>query len=159
MQSGEYSLGQGAGQFGSEFFQRQFPQPRNASKFAEKFASGNFANSGNFSQRSAQTPGGSSLAVESDSKSMRFVPNLLDQLKHRRVAVKNDGLILAPEDIENFLFLRDAGHRLIDDLQFFQHLGRGVQLTNASVDQNQAGQRFTFLRAEPLRPRSPLLLE
>jgi len=116
MQSGEYSLGLGARKFGGEVFHRQFPQPGHASKFAEKFASGHLAYSGNFSQGSAQPPARSTLPVEGNSKPVRFVANLLDQLKNRRVAVKNNGLILAPEDIEDFFFLRDAGHRLIDDL-------------------------------------------
>src|SRR5262249_61562810 len=101
-----------------------------------KFASGNFADSGNFSQRSAQTPARPALAVKSDCEAMRFVANLLDQLKNRRVAVKNDGLILAPEHIENFLFLGDAGHRLIDDLEFFERLRSRMQLPDSPVNQD-----------------------
>jgi len=134
MQSREYSLGLGARKLGSEVFDRQFPQPCYASKFAEEFAGGNFADSGNFGQRSAQPPARSTLPVEGDRKPMRFVANLLDQLKHRRVAVENDRLILAPEDIKNFLFLRDAGHRLIDDLQFFQRLRGRMQLADPSIN-------------------------
>ena len=116
MQSGEYSLSLGARKLGGEVFHRQFPQPGYASKFAEKFASGHFAYSRNFSQGSAQAPARSTLPVEGDRKPVGFVANLLDELKNRRVAIENDGFVLAPEDIENFLFLGDAGHRLIDDL-------------------------------------------
>src|SRR5579863_9350251 len=57
---------------------------------------------------------------------------------------ENDGLVLPPEHVQNFLFLGNARQGLIDDLEFFQRLRRGVKLTESTIDQNQAGKRLAF---------------
>jgi len=62
-----------------------------------------------------------------------FVANLLDQLQHGRVTVKNDRFIFLAENVEDFFLLGDAGRGLIDDLQGFQSLGRGVKLAQAAI--------------------------
>src|SRR6202007_2766305 len=100
-------------------------QSRDASEFSQEFACRALANTGNFRQRSAQPPAGSPPAVESDRKTMCLITNLLDQLQHGRVPVENDRLVLAPENVQNLLFLRDASHWLVCCLEFFPRLGPG----------------------------------
>src|SRR5205809_2639832 len=60
------------------------------------------------------------------------------------MAVQDNGLILLAQDEENYFLLRDAGYGLVDDLERFERLRRGMQLSDAAVDQNQAG-HFSFL--------------
>src|SRR5580704_8376320 len=57
-----------------------------------------------------------------------------------RMAVEYAGFVFLAVDIENFLFFCDGGERLIDDLQRFQSIGGGVQLTDPAIDQDQAGE-------------------
>ena len=91
---------------------------------------------------------GAAFSVEGDSKAVRLIADLLDEVQDWRVVVENDGLIFLTENVKNFFFLRDAGERLIDNLQRVERLGRGVKLADSSVDENQAGQRFLlFLQA------------
>ena len=73
---------------------------------------------------------------------------LLNQMKNGRMMLKDNGLVLLAEDVENFFFLSDAGQRLIDNLQRIKRLRSGVELADAAVDENQAGKRlFFFLQA------------
>ena len=82
--------------------------------------------------------------MKGHGEAVRLVANLLDQVQYGRVMIENHRLILAAEDIEDFLFFGDAGHGLIDDGQLLEGLRRRMQLADAAVDQNQAGQRLVF---------------
>ena len=66
--------------------------------------------------------------MEGDSEAMRFIANLLDQMQDGRVAFQNNRLIFSPQNVKNLFFFRDAGERLINDGQFFQSFGGGVEL-------------------------------
>src|SRR5215472_3367671 len=88
------------------------------------------------------------LPVESDGEAMRFVANLLDQMQYGGVALQNDGFVLLAENEEDLVFLGDAGHGLIDDLERLERLGSGVQLADAAVDEDEARQfPLLFLQA------------
>src|ERR1700685_2411513 len=56
------------------------------------------------------------------------------------MVVEDDRLIFAAEDVENFFFFGDAGHRLIDDGKLVERFGGGVELADAAVDEDQAGE-------------------
>jgi len=95
------------------------------------------------------------LAMKADRETMRFVANLLDQMKHRGVAIENARFVFLAENVKNLVFLGDAGHGLIDDLQGVQRLRRGVKLSNSAVNQNQAGHRPLFFEHAAVAAASP----
>jgi len=70
--------------------------------------------------------------MEAYGETMRFVANLLNQVQDGRMAIQNAWFIFLAEDIENLFFFRDAGDRLVDDLQQFQSLRRSMQLPDAA---------------------------
>ena len=74
------------------------------------------------------------LAMERNGKSVRLVANLLNQVQNGRVALQNNGFIFLAQNVKNLLFLRNAGNGLIDDLQRFERLRRGVKLPDSTVD-------------------------
>ncbi len=84
------------------------------------------------------------LAVERHREAVRLVADLLDEVQHGRVALQNDGLIFLAQHVKNFLFFRDAGYGLIDDLQRFECLGSGMKLADSTIDQDQPGKLFFF---------------
>ena len=88
--------------------------------------------------------GAAALPMETHGETMGFVADLLDQMQDRGVSFQNDRFVLLAEDVENFFFFGDAGHRLIDDLQGFERLRGGVQLPQPAVDENQAGKQLLF---------------
>ena len=87
----------------------------------------------------AQRALGAALAVEGDGETVRLVANLLDEVQQRRMARQADRLVFLPEHVEDFLFLGDGGDGLVDDFEFLEGFGGGVQLAEAAVDQDQAG--------------------
>ena len=80
--------------------------------------------------------------MKGDGEAVRFVANLLDQVQQRRMLVQADGFVFLSEDEEDFFLLGDGGDGLVDDFEFFERLRGGVQLSQAAVDQDQAGQGF-----------------
>ena len=50
--------------------------------------------------------------MESHRKSVRFIPDLLDEVKCGRVFFQDDGVFFASLDIDNLFPLRDTGQRL-----------------------------------------------
>src|SRR5690242_17144671 len=71
----------------------------------------------NVAQCALGLPLPAALAMEAHRETVGLVPNLLDQVQHRRVPVKNARLILLPEDVEDLFFLCNRTHRLVNDLQ------------------------------------------
>jgi hypothetical protein len=82
------------------------------------------------------------LPMKTHSEAVRFIANLLDEMKDRRVALQPNGLILLAEDINNFFLLGNAGDRLVDDFQLFERRRSRVQLADPAVDQDQSRERF-----------------
>src|SRR6202789_787709 len=82
--------------------------------------------------------------MEGDGEAMSFVANLLDQMQHGRMMVEDHRLIFTTENVENLFFLGDAGHRLIDDGEFVEGFGGGVELADAAIDLDQAGEGLVF---------------
>ena len=139
MQGVEDALGLGAGDFGGDVVNAEFLEASDAAETAQEFLSRTVTNSGDFGKGSAEAGLGAALTVEGDREAMSFVANLLDQMQHRRMMVEDHGLIFTTENVENLFFLGDAGHRLIDDGEFVEGFGGGVELADAAVNQDQAG--------------------
>src|SRR5713226_1274110 len=79
---------------------------------------------------------------------MGLIPNLLDEMEDRRMALQYDRLVFLAEDVEDFFFLGDAREWLIDDLQRLECLRCGMELPDSAINQDQAGQCF-FLYLQP----------
>src|SRR5579859_64781 len=109
---------------------------RNAAEFAEKTLGGFWSYAGNFEERGSGLTFGAALAMESDGETMSLVANLLNQMQDGRMPIENDGFVFLAKDVENFFFLGDAGEGLINDLQRIESLRGGVELADASVDEN-----------------------
>ena len=112
------------------------PDIRDASKFLQQFLRGSRSDSGDIAEGAMCLPLATPLAMKGHREAVRFIANLLNQMKDRRMVLQDDGFILLTKDKENFFFLRNAGHRLIDDLERFQRLRCGVQLPDATIDQD-----------------------
>ena len=58
--------------------------------------------------------------------------------------VEHYGLVFLSVDVDDFFALGDRGQRLVDDFERFERLGGGVELSQAAIDQHQAGHRLFF---------------
>src|ERR1700722_13128542 len=87
---------------------------------------------------------GTALPMKAHSEAVRFITNLLDQMKNWRVAFQPNGLILLAKYVDNLLLFRDARDGLVDDFQLFKSRARRVELPDSAIDQNQAGEGFRF---------------
>src|SRR5580704_9548220 len=130
MQGVEDALGLGAGDFGGDVVNAEFLEASDAAETAQEFLSRTVTNSGDFGKGSAEAGLGAALTVEGDREAMSFVANLLDQMQHGRVVVEDEG---------DLFFFGDTGHGLIDDREFVECFGGGVELADAAVNQDQAG--------------------
>ena len=60
------------------------------------------------------------------------------------MAVELDGLVFLAVEIEDFFLFGDAGEGLVDDGEGFEGFGGGVELADAAVDEDQAGEGLVF---------------
>src|SRR5579859_1370585 len=60
------------------------------------------------------------------------------------MAVEHHRVVLLPVDIDDLFFFGDGCQRLVGDLQPFQGFGGSVQLAEAAIYQNQAGETFVL---------------
>ena len=89
----------------------------NAAEFTQKTLRRFWTDTGDFQKRGSGLPFAAALAVKRDGETVSLVADLLDEMKNRRVAVEDDGLVFLAVNVKNFFFFGDAGERLIDDLQ------------------------------------------
>ena len=68
--------------------------------------------------------------------------------------VQADGLLLAASNIDQLLFLGNAGQRLGGEVQGVESGGGGMELSQATVDQDQVGQGAAFLQESPVAARN-----
>src|SRR2546425_7163713 len=146
-------LGLGRRDYAGKLLEAGLAQAGEAAEPPQKLLGGALAYPGDIHQRRVQRAARAALAVKGDRKPVGFVADLLDQVQDGRVALEHDRLVLLPKGIDYFLFFRDAGKRLIDDLEFFERRSGRVQLPDAAVDQDQARQRLSLF---PQAAGSPL---
>src|SRR5262249_22293387 len=129
---------------GAQFFDASATDIGDAAEFSQESLSRSWPDSGDFAERALRLPFAAALAVKGDREAVCLIANLLNEVQHRRMVVQDDGFVFLAEDIKYLLFLRDAGHRLIDDLERFERLSRSMQLADAAVDEDEAGQFLFF---------------
>lgn len=125
-----------AGDDFAKFFKARAADIGNTAKFAQKFLRGTRADAGNAVESGFGLARGASLAMKGDGEAVRFVADLLDEMKNRRVGLEDDGLIFLAEDVEYFFFFSDAGDGLVDNLERIEGLRGGVKLADAAVDED-----------------------
>src|SRR5215469_91233 len=101
----------------------------NASKFLQQFLRGSRSDSGDVAEGAMCLALAPPLPVKSDREAVCLIADLLNQMQNRRMMLQDNRFVFLAQDKENFLSLRDAGHRLIDDLERFERLRRSVQLS------------------------------
>src|SRR5882672_9021209 len=106
------------------------------SKFPKQFLRGPCPHSRDILERCFRLPFAAPLPVEGHREPVSLVPDLLNQVEDRRVALQHDGFVLLPKDVEDLYVFCDAGHRLIDDLQRLQRLGGRVKLADPAINQD-----------------------
>ena len=115
-----------------------------AAEFAEEFAGGGCADTRDIAQGGFGLAFAATEAVEGNGEAVGLVANLLDEVKHRIMAIKLDGFVFLAVEIEDLLLFGDAGEGLVDDSEGFEGFGGGVELADAAVDEDQAGQGLIF---------------
>jgi len=132
----KHSFGVFAGDDFAQALQAGATNVRDTSEFAEQSLRSFWPDAGNFEQGGRGLSFASALTVEGYGEAMRFVPDLLNEMKNWRVAVESDWFVFLAVDVENFFFLGNAGERLVDDLERVESLGGGVELADTAVDQD-----------------------
>ncbi len=61
----------------------------------------------------------------------------LDQVQDRRAAVEHDRLVFVAVKVDDFFLLGDRCQRLRGEAERLQCFGRGVQLAEAAVDEDE----------------------
>src|SRR5712692_350529 len=122
-----------------QLLEARLAQVRDAAKLPQQLLRRALADPGDVRQLAVQVAARAALAVETDGKAVGLIADLLDEMENGRMPLQQDRLVLLPEDVDHFFFFRDAGERLVDDLEFLQRCGSRVELPDAAVDQDQAG--------------------
>src|SRR5438445_3960189 len=99
-----------------------------ASEFAKQLLHGARTHARDLVEFSLQRSARTALAVETDGEAVRLVPDLLDQMQQRRMPFQAYRFIFLAENEKDLFLFGDRRDGLVDDLQFFQRLRRGVKL-------------------------------
>ena len=111
-----------------------------AAELAQELAGGGWADAGDVAEGGLGLALAAAEAVEGDSEAVGLVADLLDQMKDGIVAVEPDRLVFLAVEVEDFFLFGDAGQRLVDDGEGFEGFGGGVELADAAVDEDKAGE-------------------
>ena len=133
----EDALGMGAGDGAAELIEGSTAEVGHTAELAEQLRGGARTDSGDVQQPGTDARGRAAVAVEGDRKAVGFVADLLHQSQDGRVAVEAERIVLLAVHVNGLFALGDAGQRQVDDLEFFEGSGGGVELADAAVNQHQ----------------------
>lgn len=91
------------------------------------------------------------FAMIADGEAMTFIADHLDQVKDGRMAVEDDGFVFVAVEVDDFFFFGDGGEGLRCEAEGFEGVGGGVELAEASVDQDEGGHGGGFFAGFSLR--------
>jgi hypothetical protein len=115
---------------------------RDTSEIPEQFLSRARADAGNVFQPCLNRAFRAALPMKTHGEAVRFIADLLDEMKDRGVMFQPDGLILLAEDKNNLFLFGNAGDGLIDDFEFFERRCGRMKLADSAIDQDQPRKRF-----------------
>src|ERR1700676_2167155 len=124
------ALGKPLGNDLGDLFNAGRAQLRDASKIPQQFLSDARTDSGNILQPRMNGAFAAPLPVKADDEAVRFVANLLDQMKDRGMMLQPDRLVFLAQNVNNFFLFRNAGDGLVDDFEFFERPAGGGQLAD-----------------------------
>jgi hypothetical protein len=84
------------------------------------------------------------LAMIADGEAMALVSDELNEMQDGRAAVEDDGVVFLAVEIDDFLALGDGGQRLAGEAERLESFGRGVELAQAAVNEDEAGKGVGF---------------
>src|SRR5438105_3487983 len=88
----------------AEFFDAGALQIGDAAKLTQQLLNGARPDAGNVAESGFCLTLAAAVAVKGHRETVCFIANLLDEMKHRGVAVQNAGLVFLAKDVENFFF-------------------------------------------------------
>jgi hypothetical protein len=86
-----------------------------------------------------------------DGEAVALVADELHQVQDGGAAVEDDGILLVAVEVDDFFALGDGGQRLRCDAERFEGFGSGVELAEAAVDEDEAGEGFRLFRGFSFR--------
>ena len=92
---------------------------------------------GMFSSSESSIPHGAALPVIADGEAMALIANQLDKMEHGSAAVEDDGLVFVAVEVDDLFLLGDGGERLRSEAEGFEGFGRGVELAQAAIDEDE----------------------
>lgn len=126
-----------AGDDGGERFGSGLLDVAQAAEVGEQALAGLRAYAGNVQQLGVAIPHGPALPVIADGETMALIANQLDKMEHGTAAVEDDGLVFVAVEIDDFFLLGDGGERLRGEAEGLERLGRGMELTQAAIDEDE----------------------
>ncbi len=121
----------------------------NAAEVLEETLAGDGADAGNAVEFGFAVAHLAAFAVVGDGESVALITDLLDDVEHGGSAVEDDGVVLLTVDVDNFFTFGDGGEGLAGEPDFHERVGSGVQLAEASVDEDERRHGF-FVVVETL---------
>jgi len=131
-----------AGDDGGEGIWRGLLHVAQAAEVGEQALAGLRADAGNVQKFGISISHRAALAVVADGEAMALVADELDEMKHGRAAVEDDGLVFASVEVNDFFPFRDRRERLRGEAEGFEGFGCGVKLAEAAIDEDEGGEGF-----------------
>jgi hypothetical protein len=95
------------------------------------------------------------FAVVGYGEAVGFVADLLDDVEDGAAAVEDDGVVLLAVDVDDLFALGDGGQRLGGEADLVEGVGGGVELAEAAVDQDEAGERLVGVSRMEAKSSTP----
>jgi len=128
--------------YGGEGFGGGLLDVSQAAEVGEKALSCLRAYAGDVEEFAVSIPHGAALAVITDGEAVALVADELDEMKDGGAAVKDDGLVFVAVEVDDFFLFCDGGERLAGEAEGFEGFSGGVELAEAAIDEDQAGEGF-----------------
>ena len=106
-------------------------------KVLEQALAGAGANAGDVVEFGVAVAHLTALAVVGDGEAVGLVADLLDEMKDGRATLEHDGRVFLPVDVDDLFFFGDGGEGLGVDTDFGEGICGGVELAEATVDEDE----------------------
>ena len=146
-----------AGDYGGERFGGGLLHVTQAAEVGEQALAGLRAYAGDVQQLGIAVAHGAALAMIADGEAMALVADELDEMQHRRAAIKHHRLVFVAVEVDDLFAFGNRRQRLRGEAEGFEGLGGGVKLAQAAVDEDQRGQVLGSLEALPSGAKAPSL--
>lgn len=133
-----------SGDDGGEGFDVGLLDAAEAAEVLKEAGSGALAYAGDGEQLGVAVAHFAALAVVGDGEAVRLVTDALDEVQYGGTALEDNRIVFLSVEVDQFFAFCDGGERLRGEAEFFEGLGCGVELTEATVNKNEAGHGAFF---------------